>query len=122
MIAFLAAAGTAHALGLVPWWLLGAYGLMSALTFVVYAADKRAARRARRRVPEATLLNLGLLCGWPGAVVAQQVLRHKTIKQSFRRSFWQSVVVNVVVVAFVVSPLAGQAVHNVLEITGIAGP
>jgi uncharacterized membrane protein YsdA (DUF1294 family) len=46
------------------------------------------------------LLALGLACGWPGAIIAQQVMRHKTLKMSFQVVFWVTVVVNVV--AFVV--------------------
>lgn len=53
---------------------------------------------------ESTLLLLGLVGGWPGAIVAQQTLRHKTIKLSFRVSFWLSVVVNIGVFVFACSP------------------
>jgi uncharacterized membrane protein YsdA (DUF1294 family) len=41
------------------------------------------------------LLLLGLLCGWPGAVLAQKMLRHKTAKTSFQITFWATVVLNV---------------------------
>jgi uncharacterized membrane protein YsdA (DUF1294 family) len=60
-----------------------------------YAADKAAARRGSRRVSEATLHLLALLGGWPGAMVAQEVFRHKTVKQPFRIVFWGSVAGNV---------------------------
>lgn len=73
---------------------LGCYLGMSALTFAVYAIDKAAARRHAWRVPESTLHLLALLGGWPGAVLAQQALRHKTRKQPFRRIFWATVVGN----------------------------
>lgn len=64
-------------------------------TYVVYARDKSAARQGRRRTPEATLLLLGLLGGWPAALLAQQRLRHKTAKTSFQVKFWLTVVANV---------------------------
>ncbi|PFG33208.1 uncharacterized membrane protein YsdA (DUF1294 family) [Sanguibacter antarcticus] len=118
-MAFVVGATAALALGVVPWWLLALYGVMSIVCFIAYAADKRAARLERRRVPERTLLDLGLVCGWPGAIVAQQVLRHKTVKQSFRSAFWRTVVVNLALVTFLVSPLATMALDNVLELTGI---
>ena len=35
-------------------------------------------------------------CGWPGALLAQQVLRHKTSKTSFIAVFWLTILVNVV--------------------------
>ena len=71
-----------------------AYWGMSLLCFAVYAWDKFAARAGRWRTQENTLLLLGLLCGWPGAVLAQQLLRHKVSKDAFRRAFWATVVLN----------------------------
>ena len=82
------------ALGL-PWWMPALYGALSVFAFVAYGLDKRAARRGTPRAPERTLLNLGVLGGWPGALVAQQVFRHKTRKRSFRQAFWRTVVLNV---------------------------
>jgi uncharacterized membrane protein YsdA (DUF1294 family)/cold shock CspA family protein len=84
----------------IPGWMVGAYAAASVVSFVVYAMDKSAAIAGRWRVSERTLLALGLVGGWPGAIVAQQVLRHKSIKGSFRSAFWVSVLANVV--AFVV--------------------
>ena len=93
---------TGHAAGALA--LLGAaLLLLNLVTVVAYAVDKRAARRARRRVPERTLLTLGLLGGWPGAQVARHALRHKTRKASFRRAHRATVVLNVVVVAGLVA-------------------
>lgn len=67
-----------------PWKLiLLAYAAVSAVTFVAYGVDKRAAVRGRRRVPEATLHLLELLGGFPGALVAQQVFRHKRNKAGY---------------------------------------
>jgi uncharacterized membrane protein YsdA (DUF1294 family) len=71
------------------------YTSMSLLCFVVYVWDKSAARSGGWRTRERTLLVLGLLCGWPGAVLAQQVLRHKSAKASFQIAFWVTVVLNV---------------------------
>ena len=70
------------------------YGVMSITCFAVYAIDKRAARAKAWRTPEKTLWLLGLLCGWPGALLAQQWLRHKTAKRSFQVVFWITVMVN----------------------------
>ncbi len=78
-----------------PFWVAVLYGGASIVAFVAYAVDKRAARDGGWRVPEASLLALGVVGGWPGAVIAQQVLRHKTLKVSFQVMFWVSVVVNV---------------------------
>ena len=79
-----------------PIHLLGAlYGAASILCFGFYAWDKAAARAGRRRTPESTLLLLGLACGWPGGLLAQRWLRHKTSKPAFQWRFWLSVAVNV---------------------------
>ncbi|EOF4705474.1 MAG: DUF1294 domain-containing protein [Klebsiella huaxiensis] len=72
-------------------WLL----LVNILTLVVYGVDKMAARKAWRRVPELTLLVFGVVGGWPGAIVGQQLFRHKTQKQPFKTYFIISVILNI---------------------------
>lgn len=79
----------------VPSWAGFLYAGASALCFALYAVDKAAARSGRDRISESMLLSLGFVGGWPGAIVAQQVFRHKTAKRSFRVRFWLSVIVNV---------------------------
>jgi uncharacterized membrane protein YsdA (DUF1294 family) len=78
-----------------PWLVAGAYLVTSLSCFVAYAIDKSAARNGGWRTPERTLLLLGLVGGWPGAVLAQQWLRHKTSKRSFQQMFRVTVVANV---------------------------
>lgn len=79
----------------VPVLVAAVYGVMSITCFAAYAIDKRAARAQAWRTPEKTLWLMGLLCGWPGAVLAQQWLRHKTSKTSFQVVFWITVALNV---------------------------
>ncbi len=80
-----------------PWgWLALLYLVASLLTFAVYALDKRAARRGDRRVAERTLHWLALVGGWPGALLAQHLLRHKTRKPFFRTMLWLTVGLHVV--------------------------
>jgi len=93
--AFAVAYVAAAILWRVPGWVAIGYGAASLVCFACYAADKSAARAGRWRVRESTLLLLGLFGGWPGAIVAQQVLRHKSRKASFRAGFWATVVLNV---------------------------
>ena len=76
-------------------WVWSAYGSMSAVTFLVYVLDKRAARRGDRRTPEATLHALELLGGWPGAFFAQRLIHHKNAKVSYQIVFWLIVAVHV---------------------------
>ncbi|EKT1785109.1 DUF1294 domain-containing protein, partial [Salmonella enterica] len=59
--------------------------------------DKTAARKTWRRVPESTLLVFGVVGGWPGAIVGQQLFRHKTQKQPFKTYFIVSVIVSILV-------------------------
>lgn len=63
---------------------LGYIVVVSALTYLAFATDKRRADAGDRRVPAATLLLLVCLGGWPGAKLAQLRLRHKTRKRPFR--------------------------------------
>ncbi|QOY95669.1 DUF1294 domain-containing protein [Massilia sp. UMI-21] len=90
----------------------GAYLALSLGCFVAYALDKSAARKGDRRTPESTLLLLGLAGGWPGAVLAQQCLRHKTSKASFQWKFHLTIVLNLVsflVLSLVLSRQFGPA-------------
>ena len=74
------------------------YLAMSVVTFCVYAVDKWKAKRGRRRIPENTLHELEFLCGWPGALLAQKIIRHKSVKTSFRTIFWIMVAANAAIV------------------------
>ncbi|WUR15561.1 DUF1294 domain-containing protein [[Empedobacter] haloabium] len=85
------------------YYLIGAALLaaLNLLTYLAYARDKAAARAGRRRTPENTLLLLGLLGGWPAALLAQRRLRHKSAKTSFQLRFWLTVAVNLGAFLFV---------------------
>lgn len=74
-------------------WVAGWVGGVSLATFAVYAWDKRRAPEGKGRTPESTLHWLGALGGWPGALLAQQLLRHKTAKRSFQITFWLLVMI-----------------------------
>jgi uncharacterized membrane protein YsdA (DUF1294 family)/cold shock CspA family protein len=99
-LAVLAAAVAAAVLGVLPALLVGASCVASALSYLMYGGDKRAARADGQRTPEASLHLVDLLGGWPGALVAQQRFRHKTAKPSFQRVFVVTVVLNLVIVAW----------------------
>jgi uncharacterized membrane protein YsdA (DUF1294 family)/cold shock CspA family protein len=88
-----------------PLAIFAIYVVASILCFLAYGADKRAATQGTWRTPEASLLLLGLVGGWPGAIIGMRVFRHKTRKTSFRALFWTTVVVNVIALVFVTSPL-----------------
>ena len=69
-------------------WAVGYLALINALTFGLFALDKRRAEARARRIPERTLLLAALIGGTPAAMAAQQVLRHKTRKQPFGAWLW----------------------------------
>lgn len=73
----------------------------SLIAFVVYWFDKRRAVAGDRRIPESTLHWVSLLGGWPGAIVAQRRLRHKTQKLTFRVAFWITVLLHLVAAGMV---------------------
>ena len=69
--------------------------LASSIAFLVYAMDKGRASRNAWRIPEAHLHLLALCGGWPGALAAQHLLRHKNRKPEFQFVFWTSVALNI---------------------------
>ena len=88
-----------------PLWIAGLYIGLSAITFLAYALDKSAASSGAWRTPETTLHMLSLAGGWPGALLAQQFLRHKSTKQPFRQVFWATTLLNVGALVVLASPL-----------------
>lgn len=81
-----------------------AYWGVSFVSYLVYWRDKDAAGAKEGRVPESTLHLLDLLGGWPGALIAQQQFRHKTVKASFQATFWVTVFLNVAGAVFLSRP------------------
>ena len=69
---------------------IAAAGYMAAavVTFLAFALDKRVARLGASRIRERTLHILELAGGWPGAILAQFVLRHKNRKPTFFLVTW----------------------------------
>jgi uncharacterized membrane protein YsdA (DUF1294 family)/cold shock CspA family protein len=93
---FLMFVAAAVFVGQLPLFILGLYLVASAVSFFLYAHDKSAAQQGRWRTNENTLHMFSIIGGWPGAFVAQKLLRHKSRKQSFQILFWTTVVVNCV--------------------------
>ncbi len=85
-----------------PWGVLGVYATTSLLAFGLYGYDKLSAKTGRWRTPEKTLLTLGLIGGWPGALLAQEWIRHKSSKFAFQIVFWVTVAINCAVLTWLV--------------------
>jgi len=110
-ILFLTLVGATVLAGKTPVQVLLLYLALSLLTFIVYALDKSAAQAGTRRTPESTLHLLSLAGGWPGALIAQQRLRHKSVKQPFRLIFWITVILNCAAFAWIFTPKGDATVH-----------
>ncbi|TDQ45536.1 uncharacterized membrane protein YsdA (DUF1294 family) [Permianibacter aggregans] len=82
------------------------YLVASLITFAFYWLDKRAAQNGDRRTPENTLHFLSLAGGWPGALIAQRILRHKSVKGSFRVVFWVTALFNLLLLFVYLKKLA----------------
>lgn len=83
---------------------LAYYAVLCGLSFWLYCADKRAAQRGRRRTAERTLLMIDMLGGWPGGLLAQRILRHKTRSPRFQIRFWCSAVLNLALAIWLLHP------------------
>jgi len=94
-VMFLSTITLSYFLGYIPQKLVLAYFGLSVITYLAYAFDKSKAQRGAWRTKESTLHLFALIGGWPGAAIAQQVLRHKSQKREFRIGFWFTVIVNV---------------------------
>jgi uncharacterized membrane protein YsdA (DUF1294 family) len=89
----------------------------STIAFILYGIDKRRAIRKQPRISERTLHLLSILGGWPGAHLAQQLFRHKTLKVSFRLVFWLTVAIHLIIIGWGIwSGWPITAVRNVLGI------
>jgi uncharacterized membrane protein YsdA (DUF1294 family) len=90
--------------GRLPAITLVIYAGASIVAFLVYGFDKSAALNNRRRTSERTLHLISLAGGWPGALLAQRVLRHKSRKAGFQRVYWATVVVNCAAFLWLLTP------------------
>lgn len=54
------------------------------ITFIVYGVDKYKAKKAKWRIPEATLLLMAAIGGSIGAWLGMKVWHHKTLHKKFK--------------------------------------
>lgn len=87
---------------------------MSFFTFVIYEFDKAAALSGGWRFQEITLHLLSLFGGWPGALIAQEKLRHKSEKVNFRVTFWLMVLFNCAAFLWVYTPEGATFLNEII--------
>lgn len=104
MTVFLLAVALLVMLGHLPRLVIWAYIVMTATAFLLYGIDKLMAVRNWQRVAESTLHLVDMLGGWPGALFAQQLFRHKSRKPSFRVAYWVTVALNLALLAYLLTP------------------
>lgn len=68
---------------------------INVIAFFAFGWDKRQSERRGSRIAERTLIGLALSGGALGALLGQQVFRHKTQKQPFRTLLWLAAVINI---------------------------
>ncbi len=74
--------------------LISFLGGVNIVTFAVYWLDKRSAIKGQWRFAESGLHGFALAGGWPAALAAQQLFRHKVAKPGFQLVFWIIVTVH----------------------------
>ena len=116
-VCFMAFVVVAVVAGRLPVVVLALYLVASIVAFFAYAFDKSAAVRNRWRTQESTLHLFSVLGGWPGALAAQRLLRHKTAKTSFQTIFWGTVVLNCGALGWLFSPSGATTLRFVLGVT-----
>lgn len=98
-----------------PTFVILIYFVMSLLSFVLYNMDKQAAQLNYWRIKENTLHIISILGGWPGALIAQQLFRHKTKKTSFRVIFMMTLLMNLLVFCWLFT-VQGQSTLSFIDI------
>ncbi len=75
-----------------------AYVVMGTFGYLLVKSDKRAARKNEYRVPERSLVTIGLLCGWPGVFIAMSHFHHKVRKTDFKLTLKVAAILNLALV------------------------
>jgi len=103
-------------LGKIPVIVFFLYVVSSLASYILYIKDKAAAKNDTWRTPENTLHFFSLVGGWPAALVAQQKLRHKTKKLSFRLVFWFTVMTNCIFFLLLLTPRGAATFKSIIGV------
>ncbi|HTE15167.1 MAG TPA: cold shock and DUF1294 domain-containing protein [Burkholderiales bacterium] len=99
--------------GKLPLTVLVFYLTASGVTYLAYYFDKAAALKSHWRTQKSTLHLFSLLGGWPGALIAQRWLRHKTAKGSFQTVYWATVILNCIVLGWLFTPSGTRMLYSI---------
>ena len=73
---------------------------INAVAFIVYGIDKYKAKKAKWRIPEATLLLLAVLGGSVGAWMGMKVWHHKTMHKKFKYGIPDILLIQIALMAY----------------------
>lgn len=102
VVSFFATLSILTCIHIIPPIVIAWYTLLCVITYVTYAIDKTAAQTGGWRTSEATLHSLASIGGWPGALIAQQILHHKSRKQEFQFVYKITVIFNLVLITWLI--------------------
>ena len=74
---------------------------INAVAFIVYGIDKYKAKKAKWRIPEATLLLLAVLGGSIGAWMGMKVWHHKTKHKKFKYGIPAILLIQIALMAYI---------------------
>ncbi|SHO57010.1 DUF1294 domain-containing protein [Vibrio quintilis] len=97
-------------------FLIPLYLVLSLFTWLMYAWDKKAAQLGQWRTAENSLHLLALAGGWPGALLAQHQLRHKSRKQPFKTILWLTVLLNITAFCWTFTDSGSEKIQLVADL------
>lgn len=74
--------------------IISIYLFMSLVSFILFFIDKKRSTTGGWRIKEYYLHLVELLGGWPGALLGQKFIRHKTKKFSYKIVLWLIILVH----------------------------
>lgn len=76
--------------------------LINIVTFIMFAIDKKRAKRNQWRIPESQLLFFSLLGGSIGGIIAMKIVKHKTKKPKFTIGMPLLLLINIFIVYYLI--------------------
>jgi uncharacterized membrane protein YsdA (DUF1294 family)/cold shock CspA family protein len=101
--------------GRLPMAIASLYLFMSIVAYIAYGLDKAAAKNGKWRIKENTLHLFALAGGWPGALFAQNKLRHKSSKGEFKVVLWITVGLNLGGLYYLLSDKGANFLSNIIS-------